>query len=129
MDFSLHYCYNRCYLATLDKNMGIGNIIEGSEMEQIHFAMLFDEYVDEEVRQMEETIKEDKILRKVCLIKTICYPLELLVTYILLGKIWTAERVEQQKVFKDYLKKKIDIKEFQIKLMDLTSLYLEKKHA
>lgn len=116
-------------LAKIDEKMGVGVIIEGSEMEQIHYAMLFDEYVDEEIRQIEEQIKEDKILRRVCWIKTLCYPLELLLTRVLLGKIWASERVDQQKVFKDYLNKKIDVKQFQIKLMDLSSLYLEKKNG
>lgn len=112
-----------------DLNMGVGIIIDGSEMEYIHYQMIFDEYVDEEVRQLEEQIKEEKTLRRVCLLKTICYPFELLLTYLLLGNTWALERKAQQKVFSDYMKKKIDIKEFQQKLMDLSIVYMEKKNG
>lgn len=115
--------------ATYDKNMGIGIIIEDSEMEQVHYQILFDEYVDDEVKQIEIRIKEENILRRVCLTKTICYPFELVVIYFLLGKDWVNERVAQQKLFNAYLKRKIDIKTFNSRLMDLAQLYLEKKHA
>lgn len=114
---------------SVDLNMGIGVIIEGSEMEQVHYQIIFDEYVDEEVRQIAEEMKEERTLRKMCWIKTICYPLEMLLTYFMLGKSWVSERREQQQIFNALLKRKITVKQFQEKLMDLSRLYLEKKNA
>ncbi len=116
-------------MANFDDKMGAGIVIDGSEMEQIHYSLLFDEYVDDEIREMEHQMREEKILKRVCWVKTLCFPIEFIITYFLLGKIWTKERIEQQKLFNAFLKNKVTSKEFSNKLMDISNLYMEKKHG
>lgn len=112
-----------------DENMGIGIVFDNSEIEHMHYCMIFDEYVDEEVRLMELQIKEEKVLKRVCLVKTICYPFEILITYLLLGKNWVKERNQQQRLFNSYIRGKIKFKDFQLSLMQLTKQFLENKNA
>lgn len=117
--------------AKYDKKFGpmiIGGFTQGysdiSQQDELAFELFFDESVSDDIVAIEEEMRQTRLLKKVCWVKTICYVPELLTTYFLLGKTWFKERKDQQHYYSQMRKGKMSIIDFQTGLMGLSDKYL-----
>lgn len=67
---------------------------------------IFDYSVQCDIDEITKAKNEKKALSKVCLTKTILFPLELIVSYFLIGKDYTKNLIKQQKLMWDFLTNK-----------------------
>lgn len=90
-----------------------------NDIERQMLVLLFDEHVDYQMREFEARKAEIKLLKRICLVKTLLFPLELPVTYFLLGKEASRERMESQSCYWRFVRNKISLEAFK---NDLNSL-------
>lgn len=79
-------------------------------------CLLFDETVNYFMKEYEERAKEIKLLKRVCLVKTLIYPTEVIVTLLVLGKDAAKERNTSQKYYWKFLRNKIDMDDLKFRL-------------
>lgn len=85
-------------------------------LEEAMFSSLFDEQVDLDEQEILYEVEEAKFLKRVCIVKTLLYPMEWLLTRIFLGKAWTVEKVLTQKLYWKFLRNKISLSDFKDEL-------------
>jgi hypothetical protein len=77
---------------------------------------LFDEYQDHEEQEIIRIMHETKILKNVCLVKTLMYPYEYILSKIFLPKTMVRERIQFQALYWKFLRGKMTYEEFKDKL-------------
>lgn len=107
--------------ASYENNHGLAYSPYGklTEYDEAIIGSLFDQDTDEEENMINKSMQEESFMRKVVLIKTILYPIELALTYFILGKKWTEEKRESQKLYWAFLRKKISYNQFQRSIVRL----------
>lgn len=85
------------------------------EDEALLLAM-FDEYGEYEDQEIIRIMHETKILKNVCLVKTLLYPYEYILSKLFLPKSMVRERGTFQKLYWQFLRGKITVDEFKDKL-------------
>lgn len=118
-------------MAKFDKHLG-SFFTEGytqgycgvSQQDELVFHLYFDESINNDILRIEEEMKQTRLLKKVCWVKTWIYLPELWFTYLLLGRTWYAERKAQQYYYSQMRKGKMNILDFQTGLMNLSDRYL-----
>lgn len=107
--------------AQYDETQGFSFVISKTlhpEDETI-LSCMFDEATDfQEVEIMKE-MQESVLIRKVCLVKTLLFPYEWLLTRLILDKEHAKDRASEQSVYWKFLRKKITLVEFKSNLMKL----------
>lgn len=114
-----------------DEKMGPMYITSGNGLDiyqQLQIDLIFDQCTDQDIQEIELEMKQVALLKKVCWVKVMSYPQDWLLSYFLLGKSWAKERVEEHKVYKEFLRNKLTIKEFNTKLMDISNKHLKGKN-
>lgn len=86
------------------------------EDEKAILEFLFDTQIDEDVYSAEKIIKEKKLLWRICLIKTLVFLPELILTFLLLENKAVLDKIACQSVYWQYLRKKLTLEEFSTKM-------------
>lgn len=73
---------------------------------------IFDYSVQCDIDDITKAQKERKAFSRVCLTKTILFPLELVVSYFVIGKDYTKQLIKQQKLMWDFLRNKTTTETF-----------------
>lgn len=102
-----------------------GEIID--PLDSAFISMLFDQVADDDEKEIVLIKKLTLLQRKVCWVKIISYPVELVLLKMFLGKAWSAERVDQNGVYRDFLKGDMTIQKFNTRMIDIESKYLKAK--
>lgn len=107
--------------AKYKKESGFVYLHEGyiDDYNEAMIVSMFDEQTDYDIEDIRKDIKEAKMFRKICIVKTILFPLELLLTLIILGKKEAKEKIESQKLYIKLLRNKINVSEFKEEVMDI----------
>lgn len=87
--------------------------------EESMFASLFDDETDYEILEIENNIKEFNLYRKLAIVKTLNFPFEIFWLYLFLGKKYSDNRWETQKLYNKIIKRKINLEEFRKELTRL----------
>lgn len=73
---------------------------------------IFDYSVQCDIDEITRVQKERKAFNRVCLTKTIIFPFELLVSFLVVGKDYTKKLIKQQKTMWAFLRNKISTENF-----------------
>jgi hypothetical protein len=103
------------------KQSGFVYLHEGriDEYNEAMIISIFDEQTDYDIEDIEKDMKEEKLFKKICLIKTIMFPLEILLTFLILGRSEFIEKIETQKLYIKLLRNKLNVSEFKEEVMDI----------
>lgn len=77
----------------------------------------FDFQTDHDIMNIELQIKENKVLKRICLVKSLLFPFEYLLLRLLVGKNHADDAVEFQSVYWDYFRGRIDTETLSNKLL------------
>ncbi len=81
-------------------------------MENAIVCHQFEAQVDHDVLEIEQTIRDEKYLRKVCWFRTFCFLFEVPLTILILGKDALKDRLITQVLYNQYILKKINLEQF-----------------
>lgn len=87
-----------------------------------YLEMLFDNGVDIDIEDVKKEIKSTKIMKRAFFIKTLLFPIEYLLTLLILGSVWSKDRVECQKVYWKFLRGKMTLSQVQKELYSYDNL-------
>ena len=107
--------------ASFDKSDGFSfyPVGEVTEQDRTINMMIFDQKFDYDLGVYKSEQKEIKLLKKICLIKTLLFPLELTFSFLFLGSRWTKIKViNSQKLYWRFLRKKISYEKFKKQLVN-----------
>jgi hypothetical protein len=108
--------------ANFRKNTGFTYVVGRLDpLMETYLSTIFDEQTDYDVEDIMLDIKENKIFRQVALIKTLMFPLEILLTAILMDRQWVKEKTQAQKIYLKFLRKKITVTELKEALMKMVA--------
>jgi hypothetical protein len=99
--------------------------LQSNKLDPFHIAVIesmFDEQADYDIEDINLEIEEGKLFRKVCIVKTLIFPLEVLVTKLVMGKPWTSEKIKAQGIYWKFLRKKITLEELKKEIIKIASL-------
>lgn len=83
------------------------------------FEVMFDEQCDEDAAEIAADIEEAKLFKKVCWLKTLIFPLEYPLAYIIMGKQWAKDKVEAQKFYWKFIRNKITLQDMKVEVAKL----------
>lgn len=80
---------------------------------------IFDNQTSIEEAEIYMEMQEAKLFRNVCIMKTLLFPVEVVLTRVLVGKQPYKERMAEQKYYWKFLRKRSNIKELKLSLARL----------
>lgn len=87
-----------------------------NDYEASMLVMMFEDQIDYDIKMWERELLKVKMLKRQCIIKTLVLPVELPLSYFLLGKSIARERYNTQKLYWKFLTRKMTIEEFENEL-------------
>jgi len=86
---------------------------------EIYAQQIFDEDADVDVKDIEKAIQERKLLKGMCLTKTLIFIPEIVLTFFFVGSKMTQDRIKLQKYYWGYLRNKLSTEKFKKSLMTI----------
>lgn len=90
-----------------------------TELEETLLNVSFDNQVAYDIMDIQESIKQAKIIKRVCLYNVLLYPMMWTFTRMFFGKEYAQERTAVYKLSMKYLRKKINAEQFTKILQDM----------
>lgn len=84
--------------------------------DEIIITNIFDQQVDDDIKDYEQRKKEIRFIKKACLIKLILTPIQYPLTYFLLGKVLARDVLYCSKLYLIFLRNKLTLEQFKDKL-------------
>lgn len=91
-----------------------------NQFEESMFCMQFDAQVEFDILDIKQEMKENKLLRRVCLYKILLFIPEFLLTFCLFGFKTSTLRMTETKLYWKFLRKQISYEKFEKDLTKLT---------
>ena len=88
-----------------------------NEYDEALISVLFDQETDYDIEEMERLMQEERLMRKICFIKTLVFPIEYIATLAILGGRWAKEKRDAQSLYWKFLRKKVTYNQFQRELV------------
>lgn len=83
------------------------------------FEAMFDEQTDMDVLELQEEMEAEKEFRKVCWLKTVIFPVEVVAAYFIMGKSWAKDKIKAQKFYWKFLRKQITLDDLKVEVAKL----------
>lgn len=87
-----------------------------SAFERETISLMFEDQIDYDIEVYKRELLKVKMLKRQCIIKTLVLPVELPLSYLLLGKTIARERYNTQKLYWKFLTHKMTIEDFENEL-------------
>lgn len=90
-----------------------------NQFEEAMFCSQFDVQVDYDVMDIQKELKDNKILKRVCLYKLVIFIPEIIFTFIMFGRKASGYKVKESKLYYQYFRGRITIEKFKKELTDI----------